>query len=267
MSRAVLSALLSHWRRRPFQLLTLVLGLALATALWSGVQAINAEARKSYNEAADLLGGGGLAELRLADGSPIPVETYIALRRAGWQVSPVIDGWLSTPTGRLRLMGVDPFTMPLNTQAGDAVEPENFADMLGQDGLLVANPATAERLPSDLNARDAAGLAPGLVLADISRAQAITDTEGYSRLLVLDDQHLVRPALSDAAPDLELTRPDTAEDLGRLTDSFHLNLTAFGLLSFAVGLFIVNGAVGLAFEQRRPVFRTLRALGVPHGPW
>ena len=54
----------------------------------------------------------------------------------------------------------------------------------------------------------------------------------------------------------------TAEDLARLTDSFHLNLTAFGLLSFAVGLFIVNGAVGLAFEQRRPVFRTLRALGV-----
>ena len=47
MMRAGLSALLSHWRRRPFQLLTLVLGLALATALWSGVQAINAEARAS----------------------------------------------------------------------------------------------------------------------------------------------------------------------------------------------------------------------------
>ena len=47
-----------------------------------------------------------------------------------------------------------------------------------------------------------------------------------------------------------------------LTDSFHLNLTAFGLLSFAVGLFIVHGAVGLAFEQRRATFRTLRAWGV-----
>ena len=30
-----------------------------------------------------------------------------------------------------------------------------------------------------------------------------------------------------------------------------------------MGLFIVNGQIGLAFEQRRPVFRTLRALGVP----
>ena len=51
-------------------------------------------------------------------------------------------------------------------------------------------------------------------------------------------------------------------DLERLTDSFHLNLTAFGLLSFFVGLFIVNSAIGLAFEQRLPTLRTLRACGV-----
>ena len=43
MTRPLLAALLSHWRRHPLQLLTLTLGLALATALWSGVQAINGE--------------------------------------------------------------------------------------------------------------------------------------------------------------------------------------------------------------------------------
>ena len=48
MNRAVLLALLSHWRRAPLQLFTLIAGLALATGLWSGVQAINAEARASY---------------------------------------------------------------------------------------------------------------------------------------------------------------------------------------------------------------------------
>jgi putative ABC transport system permease protein len=55
---------------------------------------------------------------------------------------------------------------------------------------------------------------------------------------------------------------DSESDLDRLTDSFHLNLTAFGLLSFFVGLFIVNSAIGLAFEQRLPMLRTLRACGV-----
>ena len=57
-------------------------------------------------------------------------------------------------------------------------------------------------------------------------------------------------------------QPDAESDLERLTDSFHLNLTAFGLLSFVVGLFIVNSAIGLAFEQRLPMLRTLRACGV-----
>ena len=61
---------------------------------------------------------------------------------------------------------------------------------------------------------------------------------------------------------LRLVEPDAESDLARLTDSFHLNLTAFGLLSFVVGLFIVNSAIGLAFEQRLPMLRTLRACGV-----
>ena len=61
---------------------------------------------------------------------------------------------------------------------------------------------------------------------------------------------------------MRLVEPDAESDLERLTDSFHLNLTAFGLLSFFVGLFIVNSAIGLAFEQRLPTLRTLRACGV-----
>ncbi len=37
----------------------------------------------------------------------------------------------------------------------------------------------------------------------------------------------------------------------RLTESFHLNLTALGLLAFVVGLFIAHAAIGLALERRR----------------
>jgi len=56
MIRVTLSALLGHWFCNPLQLFTLLSGLALATALWSGVQAINAEARASYDAAAATLG-------------------------------------------------------------------------------------------------------------------------------------------------------------------------------------------------------------------
>ena len=84
-----------------------------------------------------------------------------------------------------------------------------------------------------------------------------------SGLVVNPAQPLGRPPLDQVAPDLRLTPAGQETDVARLTESFHLNLTAFGVLSFAVGLFIVNGAIGLAFEQRRTMVSTMRALGVP----
>src|SRR3979409_2063595 len=83
-----------------------------------------------------------------------------------------------------------------------------------------------------------------------------------SRLLIGKTKGKRAPLESITGDKLRLVEPDSATDLERLTDSFHLNLTAFGLLSFFVGLFIVNSAIGLAFEQRLPMLRTLRACGV-----
>ena len=108
MIRPCLWALLSHWRRNPVQLFAYLAGLALATALWSGVQAINAEARASYDAAAETLAEGQFDMLIPRQGDRIPQELYIALRRSGWLVSPIIDGRL----GDLRLVGIDPVTAP-----------------------------------------------------------------------------------------------------------------------------------------------------------
>ena len=260
MRRAALHALLSHWARRPFQLLTLVLGIALATALWSGVQAINAEARKSYDEAAGILGG----ETVIVDptGAEIAPGTFGALRRAGWLVSPVIEGRIMADRGSVRVLGVDPFTLPPGPAAA-AVGDVEIGGFLGEAGAIIAAPATAKRLAGfGERVVVSEGLAPGVMLVDLAAARSLLGREGFDRLTLLPTQPLNRPPLEMVAPELTVERPETAEDLARLTDSFHLTLTAFGLLSFAVGLFIVNGAVGLAFEQRRPMFRTLRALGL-----
>ena len=86
MIGTALVTLLSHWRRHPGQLAMLVLGLALATALWSGVQAINAQARAAYATAAATLGQDRLDRLQSPDGRPVPLAEYVALRRAGYLV-------------------------------------------------------------------------------------------------------------------------------------------------------------------------------------
>ncbi|MFX8393288.1 hypothetical protein ABTL67_19490, partial [Acinetobacter baumannii] len=82
-----LAVLLSHWRRHPMQLATLLIGLISATALWSGVQALNQQARKSYDRAAATFGGTRTAMLAPTTGNSFPQHLFVDLRRAGWPVS------------------------------------------------------------------------------------------------------------------------------------------------------------------------------------
>jgi putative ABC transport system permease protein len=245
--------------------MTLVLGLAMATALWSGVQAINAEARASYDAAAATLAEGRFDQLLPSDGDTMAQERFVALRRAGWLVSPVVEGRLRVGNTALRLIGVDPLTMPEGSAAGAALARTDLDTLLRAD-TLIAGPEAASLLAGSLPNPvliDPA-VAPGSVLGDIGVVQTLLDRAGrISRLIVLADQPLRQQPLAEVAPDLVLQRAQASSDVGRLTDSFHLNLTAFGFLSFAVGIFIVHGAIGLAFEQRRGMVRTLRALGVP----
>jgi putative ABC transport system permease protein len=272
MWRAGLAALLSHWRRHPGQAATLVLGLALATALWTGVQAINAEARASYARAADLVSQNGAPVLSGADGR-VTLAEYVALRRAGWAVAPILEGRSRIEGRAVTLLGLDPLSAPVLPRAS-APEPDaggegsGLAAFLGPPGILYAAPETADwlkgRIAPDLRASE--DLAPDTLVGDIGTVAGLLGTAATGDLsrLVLDPAAPpgIRP-WADVAPRLILRQPDAGPGIEGLTGSFHLNLTAFGLLSFAVGLFIVHGAIGLAFEQRRGMVRTLRALGLP----
>ena len=264
MTRAVLQALAAHWRRNPLQFFTFLAGLALATALWSGVQAINAEARASYDAAAATLGEGRFDQLVPRAGDGFPQETYLALRQAGWQVSPVVEGRLRLEDGAVRIVGLDPLTTPgaLSPVAGTRdIDLDAFLTV----GVLLTDTATAARLkglPQEIVVDPS--VAPDTVLTDVGVAQRMLDRpERLSRLIVAPEQPMGVPPLEDLAPDLMRVAAQSGSDVGQLTGSFHLNLTAFGLLSFAVGIFIVHGTIGLVFEQRRGMVRTLRTLGVP----
>ncbi|MDH5821731.1 ABC transporter permease [Luteimonas sp. RD2P54] len=274
--RWTLRALLSHWRRHPVQFFSLFTGLWLATALLTGVQAINGQARESYARASGLIGGAPHASLQPVDGQPLPQAAFSALRRQGWPVSPVLEGavQLADGSGRLRIMGIEPLSLPSGSRiAGAPAAVEGLIDFIsppGQGWIAAqtlaargwregATPALAngERLPP-LQVRE--GMAPGVVMVDIGVAQRVLQQPGeVGRLLLPAGAEATLPPPWDA----RLRRDDgDGNGLDGLTDSFHLNLTALGLLAFAVGLFIVHAAIGLALEQRRPLLRTLRASGV-----
>ncbi len=265
MTRQILPAFWAHWRRHPLQLATLLLGLALATGLWSAVQAINSQARASYAAASEELKS-GTPVLTAADGQ-ISLAQYVALRRSGWALSPVLEGRFEVAGRNILITGVDVLSYPrLSTLTGRPQSDLDPATWLSGPGRLLASPALADqlkdvpRLPPTIVSTQ---MPPGVVLTDIAVAERLLDQPGkISYILVLPDQRPGLQPISVLEPELQLQTPEPAADAASLTDSFHLNLTAFGLLSFAVGLFVVHGTVGLAFEQRRPMFRTLRALGV-----
>ena len=139
------------------------------------------------------------------------------------------------------------------------VAPETLSDLKLAEGARPSANGGALLPPLRVQPQ----LVPGVLVVDIGIAQNLLKMpDQISRLLIGKAKGQRAPLESVAGDRLRLVEPIAESDLERLTDSFHLNLTAFGLLSFFVGLFIVNSAIGLAFEQRLPMLRTLRACGV-----
>lgn len=271
----ILVGLLSHWTRHRMQFATLLIGLISATALWSGVQAINYQARSSYDRAAATFGGANTAMLVGRDSPTFPQKFFVDLRRANWPVSPVVEGRVVIGDRAFRLLGIEPVSLPADAgpvpDIGQAdlhrfiappgqtlVAPETLGDLKLGEG---ASPLTNGISLPPLAVQDK--LAPGVLIVDIGVAQRILKMPDQVSRLLVGVMRGKRPPLEQVVGDrLRLVEAGAPSDLERLTASFHLNLTAFGLLSFVVGLFIVHSAIGLALEQRLPMLRTMRACGV-----
>ena len=252
-----LFTLLSHWYRNPLQIFAYLSGVALATALWSGVQAINLEAKVSYKAAAQTLGEGQYDLIRPKQDEIISVVDYVKLRKSGWLVSPVVDGNLDN----VRILGMDPLTLPSSFLFANA----NLSNSISDNNLfetLITNENTAKKFTTNVKLVFDQNVAPGMAVGDISLVQKLLKKNNISYLIVNPIQPLEQKELVEIAPHLTVNNTEQMTDISQLTDSFHLNLSAFGLLSFAVGLFIVHSTIGLAFEQRRAMMRSMRSMGV-----
>ena len=212
-----------------------------------------------------------------ATAATFPQELFVELRRAGWPVSPVLEGRVQiertlVSAARHR---ADHDSRGSRQRARDRPSrPAVLPDAAGRDAGRAGRAGRSQswrkaRRRRSATARDcrrcarSAQLVPGVLVVDIGVAQRLLNKpDQISRLLIGKPTGNRAPLESVVGDQLRLVQPDAESDLERLTDSFHLNLTAFGLLSFVVGLFIVNSAIGLAFEQRLPMLRTLRACGV-----
>lgn len=215
-----------------------------------------------------------------------PFRDYLGEQDGERQALPVeqLTGFLSRPGAVLISTGVAD-RYGLQACPGAAGPPaENCIlelEVSGQShqatitGLL--QPGGEDRAGNDLSERALAGL----VLADIATAQELT-----GRLGVLDRIDLILPEEcleagegagpndSPDCPQAERIRsllPPEAQLLSvaartgtvqEMTAAFRLNLTALSLLALVVGMFLIYNTMTFSVVQRRPLFGTLRCLGV-----
>lgn len=265
-----LATLLSHYRRHPSQLLMLLLGLWVAGALWSGVQAINASATHNYAQAEALLNT-GVDRLTRSDGQPLTHTDFLKLRRAGLVVSPLLEGQLTTQQGlQLTILGIEPLTLandsPLATAPNNNKGTGTLQSFITPPWQARLAPDTRRQLGPSPALVNNHTLPPLVEVAELPPNTLVMDIAIAAQLLNSGDtiSALLSPAstLTTAPSGFTLQRADTRASPNQLTQSFHLNLTAMALLALLVGLFIVQAALGLALEQRLNLLRTLRALGV-----
>ena len=198
--------LMSHWRRHPANLATLFIGLAIATALWSGVQALNEQARRSYDRAAAVFGTGSTRSLVSTRGGLFSQDLYVKLRLAGWKVSPMLEGTVRIGDNSIRLIGLEPLTLPHETQLARILDIRGIDSFLKSPWQTIVSPETLLGLGEAEGAtpvtdrgqtlppiKALADVPAGLLIVDIGLAQVLLGRpERLSRLIMNERMGLPR---------------------------------------------------------------------------
>lgn len=275
----VVKALLGHYRRHPLQLLLVLFGLTLGVSIFVGVTAINHHAKESYKDGEKFFANP--LPYRITpkfNANKIPQGFYIQLRRDGFhQCVPFDTVQIETKKGQdISLVGIDPVAM---IELGLSVGSNQLShfQLMQQGSPVLLSQELASHLRKQagdqIELKNGTSLGPviidknklldgTLIVADMSLVRSLKRQGGFSSIACanMPEQKLKR--LKSIIPNgMEFSKNSKAE-LESITQAFHMNLTAMGMLSFVVGLFIFYQAISLSFIQRQPMVGILRQAGV-----
>ncbi|CAM2967984.1 ABC transporter permease [Vibrio mytili] len=275
----VVKALLGHYRRYPLQIILVWLGLTLGVSLLVGVTSINQHAKESYATGEKLFSNPLPYQIRTKhSANKIPQGFYIQLRRSGFeQCAPFDVLHLDANTDiNLMLIGIDPVTMialdegkTLNEMPIlSLIKPpypilvsDNLASYMNwHDGDFIAMNDGSHLGPIQVDTHEL--LSGTRLVADISLLRMLQRSSGLSAISCgeMSDEKLT--ALKNMLPSGMTLVHNTRTELESITKAFHMNLTAMGMLSFLVGLFIFYQAMSLSLIQRQRLVGILRQTGV-----
>ncbi len=288
------------WRyllRHRWQTALMVLGIVLGVAVVVAVDIANTSAERAFELSSEAVAGKATHQI---SGGPQGLDEALYLRlnleHLAQAAAPVVTQVVSSAElgGQpMQLLGIDPFAeTPFRNYLGGGgnVTADNLILFLTRPATVMLSAEVAQRYGINLGDRftlDVSGnerpvqlvgviegpdaltqrALEGLILADISTTQELTGKLGrLDRIdLILDpddEQSLARlkawlPTEANLA-----TSQARANALDDMTAAFRLNLTALSFLALIVGLFLIYNTMTFSVVKRRPLFGTLRCLGV-----
>lgn len=219
--------------------------------------------------------------------------------------APVVADTVTSPQlgdRPLQLLGVDPFAeAPFRSYlvaegAGSVSNPVDVGQLvafLTRPGALLISEQIAEeyglkvgdRVALNASGRMSDGFVAGLlrpedrlaqraldgvILADIATAQEALGSVGklgHIDLILPESDPAALQRVRDLLPADARALPVAARTgaVEQMTAAFRTNLTALSLLALVVGTFLIYNSMTFSVVQRRPLFGTLRCLGVTRG--
>src|SRR6202022_2820247 len=87
-----------------------------------------------------IFGGARTAALVGRTGATFPQKLFVDLRRAGWPVSPVLEGRIQVGGRAFRLLGIEPITLPAEVGNAPAIGRRDLQSFLTPPGQTLVAP-------------------------------------------------------------------------------------------------------------------------------
>ncbi len=260
----VLKVILANWKKTKGQLIFTILGIAVASSLWSSIDIINNQTIKAQKRSIELLQSAFKPIIIDRELPYVSQADYVQLRLDGWLVNPVIRATLLNSD--ITILGVDFLADAKNVFSGqENITSTDFWEMQanGKD-LIFGSSKTFEKTKdrlSDFSMVKNEQLPRDVLIGDVRSVQRLLNMEGKFTYLEYTNRSLGSPS-NLTLKNLMLIDDNSAGEFEFISESFTFNIRAFGFLSFFVGMFIVYTSIGMAYDQRNLTIKILKVLGV-----
>ncbi len=288
--------------RHPWQTVLMITGIMLGVAVMVAIDLANSAASRAFDLSTDTIAGRATHQVAGGPAGLDEAIYARLRGAGGITSAPVVTDYISSPqlgSRPVQLLGIDPFAEQpfrsyLSTElAGSADSPADVGQLvtfLTRPGALLISEDLAvdyglgvgDTVDISSAGRPSTGFIAGLlrpedgltrralegiVLADIATAQEALGQVGrlsHIDLIVPASEPSGLDAIRALLPADARVMPVAARTgaVEQMTAAFRTNLTALSLLALVVGMFLIYNTMTFSVVQRRPLFGSLRCLGV-----